>query len=37
MDLIASLKPNEGGRGGAGSERWAPTPGYFSSDGADTS
>ena len=26
-----------GGRGGAGSGRWAPTPGYFSGGGADTS
>ena len=37
MDLTASLEPSANGRDGAGSGRWAPTPGYFSSCGADTS
>ena len=37
MDLTASLEPSVGGRGGARSGRWAPTPGYFSSGAAGTS
>ena len=37
MDLNASPKPSAGGRGGAGSGRWAPTLGYFSRGGVGTS